>query len=130
MKTRTSISKQLFISAAVLLFSVFVFTACHKDKASDTNANRTYSISGSANGSQVVPAVSDSGTATITGTYNQSTGKLITTTNWTNLTGAPTLGGFYSGAAGANGSLIGSTWAFMGATSGTGSFSDTMTLTT
>ena len=70
-----------------------------------------FTISGNAGGSQVVPAVTDSGTATISGTYSSSTRQLITTTNWTNLTVGPTTGGFYVGATGTNGTLVGSDWA-------------------
>jgi hypothetical protein len=129
MKTKGNLARHLLVTSSMFFFSVLVFTACHKDNNSKNNTNKTYTISGNASGSQVVPAVADSGTATIAGTYNSSTGQLITTTTWTNLTGGPTLGGFYTGASGTNGALIGSSWALGSGLTATGSFADTMTLT-
>ena len=130
MKTKGNFSRHLLVTSSMFFFSVLVFTACHKDNNdNNNNTNKTYTISGNASGSQVVPAVADSGTATISGTYNQSTGQLITMTSWTNLTAGPTIGGFYTGASGTNGTLIGSNWALASGLTGTGSFADTMTLT-
>src|SRR4051812_30068564 len=62
--------------------------------------NKPYTISGNANGSQVVPAVTGDGTGTMTGTYNPATHKLEYTSTWSGLSGAPTSGGFYNGASG------------------------------
>ncbi len=130
MKANGNFSRKLLVISSMFLFSVFVFTACNKDNDNkNNNTNKTYSITGNASGSQVVPALPDSGTATISGTYSTATGQLITMTNWTNLTGAPTSGGFYTGATGTNGTLVGSAWALPSGLANTGSFADTMTLT-
>lgn len=88
-----------------------------------------YTISGSASGTQMVPPVSGSGTAAISGTYNVNTGQLNYTTTWSNLTGAPTLGAFYTGATGVNGTIVGSAWTLGSGLTGTGSLSNTITLT-
>lgn len=130
MKTGKILAKRFLFVPVTLLLGAFLFTACHKDSNDkNTPANKTYTISGSANGSQVVPALTDSGSGSISGTYSSSTGQLITTTTWSNLTGAPTIGGYYTGAMGVNGTLIGSAWALGSGLSGTGSFADTTTLT-
>jgi len=129
MKTNGNFARQLLVTSSMFLFSVFVFTACHKDNDNKNNTNKTYTISGNGSGSQVVPAVADSGTATISGTYSSGTGQLITMTNWTNLTGGPTTGGFYIGASGTNGILVGDNWALGSGLTSTGSFADTLTLT-
>jgi hypothetical protein len=128
MKTRRNlVSRVLFISCLVFL-SALAFTSCDK-KNEDKNNNAMFTINGNASSSQVVPPVTASGTATITGTYNSGNGQMITTTNWTNLSGAPITGGFYMGAAGANGSLIGDLWSLGTGLTATGTFSDTTTLT-
>jgi hypothetical protein len=81
----------MFIFSFVIL-SAFGFTACDKND-DDKNSNKTmFTISGNASTSQVVPPVTGSGTATITGTYNSGNGQMITTTNWTNLSGVPITG--------------------------------------
>ena len=130
MRTKGNFARHLLVTSLMFFFSVLVFTACHKDNDNkNNNTNKTYTISGNASGSQVVPAVADSGTATIAGTYSSSTGQLITMTNWTNLTGGPTMGGFYIGASGTNGALVGSNWALGNGLTSTGSFADTLTLT-
>jgi hypothetical protein len=76
-----------------------------------------------------VPAVSGTGTGTITGTYDPNTQLFTYTTNWNGLTGAPTSGGFYSGASGTTGTAVGTPWTFASGTTGTGTQSGTMTLT-
>ena len=108
----------------LMLFSIL--TSCDDD---DDNNNKTYSISGSANGTQVVPSVSGNGTGTISGTFNPSTRVLTYTTGWDNLTGIPTSGGFYTGAAGSNGAAIGEPWVFSSTAAGTGTMNGSMTLT-
>jgi hypothetical protein len=128
MKNMFSVSKRFFLVASVVVVSALILASCKKDKNSDNNA-KPYAISGNASGSQMVPAVSGNGSATITGTYDPNTKMLTYTTNWTGLSGAPTSGGFYSGASGTNGSLIGSTWSLGTGLSSTGSFSAQTTLT-
>lgn len=128
MKTRNSAGSVLFVFSFVI-FSTFVFTSCDKKNEDKNNDKTTYSISGNASTSQVVPAVTGSGTATISGTYNSDNGQMITTTTWTNLSGAPITGGFYQGAAGVNGSLIGDLWSLGTGLTATGTFSDTTIIT-
>jgi hypothetical protein len=110
---------------AVLLVNL---TSCKDDDDNQTN-NAPYTISGDANGANVVPAVSGTGTGTISGTYDPATRKLQYTSNWNGLTGAPTSGGFYSGAAGSSGTAVGTPWTFASGSTGTGSTNGTMTLT-
>ena len=119
--------KWLGLSAIVLL-SAFAVASCDKND-SDTPSPSMYKISGNASGSQMVPSVAGNGTATITGTYNPNTRVLTYTTNWSGLSGAPTSGGFYSGASGTNGSIIGSQWALGSGLTETGTFSGQTTLT-
>jgi hypothetical protein len=125
--------KQLFaINWKTLMMSMLLVSsamvACDDDDEGKTN-NSNYTISGDASGSQMVPSVSGTGTGTISGTYNPSTRQLQYTSNWNGLTGAPTSGGFYSGAAGSAGSAVGTPWTFASGSTGTGSTSGTMTLT-
>jgi hypothetical protein len=128
MKTTKSFLSPLLLILPVVLVSSIVLVACSKDNVNN-NDNKTYTISGSASGSQMVPSVSGSGTATITGTFNSSTRQLNYTTNWTNLTGAPTFGAFYYGATGVNGAVVGSPWVLGTGLTSTGSFTGSMTLT-
>lgn len=117
--------KFLAIAACALLI-----TSCDKDDDDDNNANNNmFTLSGNASGSQVVPAVTTNGTGTITGTYNANTNMLTYTTNWSNLSGAPTSAGFYSGASGSAGTAAGSSWTLGTGLTGTGNFSGTMMLT-
>jgi len=119
--------KWLILSATVLM-SVFAFTSCNRND-SDTPGPTMYNISGNASGSQMVPAVAGNGTATITGTYNPNTRVLTYTTNWNGLSGAPTSGGFYSGASGTSGTLIGSQWSLGTGLTETGTLTGQTTLT-
>jgi len=129
MKTRRNLVSRLLFVASFGILGAFAFTACNK-KDDDKNNNKTmYSISGNASTGQVVPAVSGTGTAAITGTYNSGNGLLITSTTWSNLSGVPITGGFYMGASGTNGSLIGDLWSLGTSLSTSGTFSDTTTLT-
>jgi hypothetical protein len=128
MKKMFSVTKRFFLVASVVVVSALILASCKKDKNSDNNT-KPYTISGNASGSQMVPAVSGNGSATITGTYDPNTKMLTYTTNWTGLSGAPTSGGFYSGASGTNGSLIGSTWSLGTGLGSSGTFSGQTTLT-
>lgn len=128
MKTRKNlVSRVLSISSFVVL-SAFALTSCDKNDDDKNNSNAMFTINGSASSSQVVPSVTGSGTSTITGTYNSGNGQMITTTNWANLSGAPITGGFYTGAAGVNGALVGDLWSLGTGLTATGTFSDTTTL--
>lgn len=126
MKKLFSVSKRFVLISSAVIISALILASCKKD---NNNNQTSYSISGNASGSQMVPAVSGSGSATISGTYNSNTKMLSYTTNWTGLSGAPTLGAFYSGASGTNGSLIGSAWTLGTGLSSSGTFSGQTTLT-
>lgn len=128
MKRVFSVSKKFLLIASVAVMSVAVFSSCNKDDDNPDN-NRTYSISGNASGNQMVPAVTGTGTGSISGTYDPNTMVLNYTTNWNGLTGAPTSGAFYSGASGVNGTMVGSNWAMGTGLTPTGSYSGQMTLT-
>lgn len=114
---KTKIKQILVFTATAILLSSF-FLACSKNDEPPVD-NRPYTLSGNASGSQVVPAVRDSGNATITGTYNPGTHVLNYTSNWTGLSGAPIAAGFYGGAAGASGISVGNAWTLSGGATGT-----------
>lgn len=124
---KTSFVKQWMLIASVALVSLAGFSSCDNDDDDDFD-NRTYTISGTANGAQVVPSVSGTAAGTITGTYDPSTRMLSYTSTWTGLSGAPSSAGFYSGATGVNGTAVGSTWTLGSGTTGTGTFTGTTTL--
>jgi hypothetical protein len=111
---------------ACTVIVVMTFTSCSKDD--DAVPQTTYTISGNASGSQMVPSVAGNGGATISGTYNPATGVMNYTTNWNGMSGAPTSAGFYGGASGTNGTAIGSPWTMGTGWTGTGSTTGTMTL--
>jgi hypothetical protein len=115
--------------SSIALASVFAFSSCDKDDDDNNNNTGSYTISGNASGSQMVPSVTGNGTGTISGTYNPNTGVMSYTSNWNNLSGAPLSAGFYNGATGVSGTAVGSPWTLGTNTTGTGSVSGTMTLT-
>src|SRR3982751_2028424 len=118
MKREFGISRKFIGVASAVLLTAFTITSCDKNDNSDNSNSNMYSISGNASGSQVVPAVSGNGSGAITGTYNANTGVFNYTNTWTGLSGAPTSGGFYSGASGTSGTAVGSPWS-MGTNLGT-----------
>ena len=121
--------RKMMVVGSMALCSTFMLASCDKDEDVNNNNGTNYTISGNANGTQVVPSVSGSGTGTVTGTYNTNTRILTYTSTWTGLSGAPTTAGFYSGASGTAGAAAGSSWALGSGLSGTGTFSGTTTLT-
>ena len=125
MRWRTMLMALTVVALSGLAFS------CNDDNNNDPGPamRNNYRISGNAAGSQVVPSVTTDATGTITGTYNPNTKVLTYTNTWTNLSGAPTGGGFYNGAMGVNGTMVGSAWTYGGTATGTGTNSGTMTLT-
>jgi hypothetical protein len=128
MKKQFSLKRgMMFLSCALLLGSITV-SSCKKDK-DNNNTSNMYTLSGNANGGQVVPAVAGNGTGTITGTYNASTNTLNYNVGWNGLSGNASSVGFYGGAAsGANGTQIGNNVAITTA-GATGGAVGTMTLT-
>jgi hypothetical protein len=125
MKTKIFLSGRLPALWFWALLLSIALPACDDDK--DNVNNSPYTIGGNANGSQMVPSVS--GTGTISGKYDPSTRSLTYTSNWSGLTGAPSSGGFYNGASGVNGTARGTPWTFDSNATGTGSNTGTMTLT-
>jgi len=131
MKKMSRFSGKL-VAAAFAVLSVFAFTGCQADLGEtdgNTNTGINYTISGNASGAQVVPAVTGTGSATITGTYNTGTNQLNYTTTWTGLTGAPTSAAFYTGATGQSGTMIGSAWPLGANPTAAGTFTGQLTLT-
>lgn len=121
----------MLTAMAVVALGVVAFS-CDDDDDNSPRQQANYTISGNAAGSQVVPAVSGTGSGTITGTYNPNTRKLTYTNTWDGLSGAPTGGGFYNGASGASGTAVtgtGGTWTYADGTTATGSYDGTMMLT-
>jgi CHRD domain-containing protein len=124
---KTGQIRKLVMVASLSIGGIFMLSSC--DKSNDNNnTGKNYTVSGNASGSQMVPTVTGSGSATISGTYNSNTRVLTYTSNWTNLTGAPTTASFYSGATGTAGAAIGSSWTLGTGLSGTGSVSSSITL--
>lgn len=128
MKKVFSLPRKFLLISSVVAMSALILSSCDKKDNNDNNKT-TYSISGNASGSQMMPAVSDSGKASISGTYDASTRVLNYTTTWTNLTGAPTSAAFYAGASGANGTMVGSNWNMGTGLNGTGTYTGQVTLT-
>lgn len=128
MKKVSGLSKRFVPVLCAIVVSAILFASCKKDDKKNNNPS-SYTISGNASGSQMVPSVSGSGTATMTGTYDANTRVLTYTTNWTGLSGAPTSAGFYTGASGTNGTLVGSSWNLGSGLTSTGTFSGQTTLT-
>jgi len=108
----------LIIPIGIFMMSYVILVACHKSDGPAVD-NRPYTISGNATGSQVVPPLPDSANATITGTYNPANHVLNFTSNWNNLSGNPTIAGFYNGAPGASGVAVGDSWSISGGPTGT-----------
>jgi len=127
MKTSVRFGRGMMLISSFAFFSLLVLGSCNKDK--DTNTNTTYNISGNANSSQVVPSVSDSASGSISGTYHTNTRVLAYTMTWTNLTGAPTMAAFYTGASGTNGTIIGGNLSLGSGLTATGTFSGNLMLT-
>ena len=73
-----------FALTAVFAAFTLLFIGCSNDDEDDMN-NETYSLSGSASGSQEVPAVTTSATGTIGGSYDARTNTLTYNINWSGL---------------------------------------------
>ncbi len=94
MKTISNYRKPFFAVLAISIMTSFVLlTSCEKDDNNDQS--NTYNISGAASGSQEVPANSETGTASLTGTYDANTNALMYTINWSGLTDVATEAHFY-----------------------------------
>ena len=129
MKTTKRLFSSMMLISFIVVAGAITVSSCNKKNDNNNNSNRMYTVSGNANGAQMVPPASGSGTATINGTYDANTRILTYTTNWTNLSGGPTSASFYTGASGSAGVAVGSPWGLGAGLSGTGTFSGTVTLT-
>lgn len=117
---------------SLLIVVTILGMACSKNNgynSSTSSPSNNYTLSGTASGSNMVPAVSGNGSATISGTYNANTHMLNYTTNWSGLSSTPTNGGFFYAAMGSNGSAIGSAWTFDSTAIAKSALSGQMTLT-
>lgn len=93
------------IFPALALSMACIFTSCDKDDDDDNLDEKTYTISGSASGTQEVPAVATAATGTLSGSYDARTNMLTYSINWTGLSGnisvahfhGPALTGFSAG---------------------------------
>lgn len=74
----------LVLMAVITLGSM---EACNKNKDAD---EREYNLSGNASGAQEVPAVTTTGTATLTGEYDGDDNKMEYKIEWQNLSGTVT----------------------------------------
>jgi hypothetical protein len=73
---------QLFLSAALIVSTLFV--SCSKEDNGGMT-DKTYSTTGNADGSQMNPSNTSTGTGTLTGTYNARTNVWQYNISWTNL---------------------------------------------
>jgi hypothetical protein len=73
--------------ALMLVITIGGMQACKKDR---NPTEQEYNLSGSASGAQEVPAVTTTGTGTLTGEYDGDDNKLEYTINWQNLSGTVT----------------------------------------
>ena len=126
MKTFGKLSRQFIALTSAVLISSFLLISCSKDD-NHTSTSGMYTVSGSANGTQVVPSVTGTATVNISGTYNANTNLLTYNMTWVGLTGSATTSAFYTGTTGANGSLVSNTT--ITTTGSTGASAGTMTLT-
>ncbi len=83
--------------------------SCHKS-SSNAAENLPYTLSGNADGSHVVPAVSDTAHATLTGTFNPANNELQYTSNRLGFSGPHTTTAFYVGSERASGTAVGTKW--------------------
>ena len=94
---------QLFLSAALVVSTLFV--SC--DKEDDDMKDQTYNTTANANGSQMNPSTTSTSTGTLTGTYNARTNVWQYNISWTNLSATAGLVQVYGPAgAGVNASLL------------------------
>jgi hypothetical protein len=131
-KTKSMVNRALNLCTAILVMgSMLVGTSCSKDDDNNTPAPKVdYTLSGTASGSQEVPAVTTGGSGTVTGSYNSSTNLLNYTVTWTGLSGPATLMHFHGPAlAGANAGvalgITGFTSAASGSYTGSATLNDT-----
>jgi len=82
--------------AGVAIAGMLAFSSC--DKEDDDNDNikgAKYSLSGTASGTQEVPAVTTTASGSLTGSYDTVSKSLIYSINWTGLSGDATMAHFH-----------------------------------
>jgi len=95
---------KLFLSATLVVSTMFV--SCDKNDDDDMT-DKTYSTSGNANGSQMSPSNTSTGTGTLAGTYDARTNVWQYNISWTNLSTTAGLVQVYGPAgAGVNAALL------------------------
>jgi hypothetical protein len=131
-KTKSMVNKALnFCTAFLMVGSLLAGIGCSKDNNNNNPAPKVdYTLSGTASGSQEVPAVTTAGSGSVTGSYNSSTNLLNYTVTWTGLSGPATLMHFHGPAlAGANAGvalgITGFTSAASGSYTGSATLNDT-----
>src|SRR5687767_3191967 len=88
MKTRNFRSIFAASLASIAIAGTMFLSSCDKDDDDDfITPNAKYTISGAADGAQEVPAVTTTGTGSLTGSYDTVSKQLIYAINWTGLTG-------------------------------------------
>ncbi|WP_184463036.1 CHRD domain-containing protein [Pedobacter sp. AK013] len=96
----------------LVLCAVVIFTGCTKGKELKSLTGATYTVTGAADGTQMVPATGVNATGSFSGWYDEQVNVLTFTLTWSNIfTGTPadviTSVKFYGPAAtGSNGTLI------------------------
>lgn len=82
--------------AALAISGTMFISSCDKDDDDDIKTPKAkYNISGTATGDQQVPAVTTTGTATLSGTYDTLSKQLIYSIAWTGVTGDLTVAHFH-----------------------------------
>ena len=99
MKTRNFRNIFMASLAAVAITGTMVISSCDKDDDDIKTPKAKYNLSGTATGDQQVPAVTTSGTASISGTYDTLSKQLMYSITWTGLTGELTVAHFHGPAA-------------------------------
>lgn len=86
-------SKMMSGLSSILLASlIIVFAGCDKD---NDDVDNIFAISGTASGSQEVPAVTTNATGTLTGSYNETTNSLSYNISWSDLSVMASAGHFH-----------------------------------
>ena len=108
MKTMNFLKRFTNVPVLIAVASVIGFSSCEKDEFDDLNED-TYSLTGNASGSQVVPAVNTTATGSISGSYNAQTNQMQYNISWNGLAESATdsVSIYGPAAVGANGTLIG-----------------------
>jgi len=95
MKTISNYRKAFLTLLATSLITCSFLVACDKDDDDMDDNEKTYTLSGSASGSNEIPSNTTTGTATLSGTYSAKTNSLTYTINWTGLSNIVTAAHFH-----------------------------------